>query len=73
MPTQITIPHRRQGGGAAIVATTGTHQATFMGIVMKLNKDMKVSVASAWPLTPIISTEAASRKRLHVFLAMLRC
>lgn len=61
---------------AAIIATTGncgTYQAKFTGIVMKLNRDTKVSVVSAWPLPPIISTEASCRKLLPVFLAMLRC
>ena len=76
IPTQITVPHSSQGAAAAIIATTsncGMHQAKFTGIVMKLKRDMKVSVVSAWPLPPIISTDACCRKLLPVFLAMLRC
>lgn len=40
---------------------------------MKLNRHRKVSVVPAWPLPPIISTEASWRKLPPVFLDMLRC
>ena len=76
IPTQITIPHSTQGAAAAIIASTGNcgiHQEKFTGIEMELNRDTKVSVVSAWPLPPIISTEAACRKLSLVFLAMQMC
>lgn len=76
IPTQITIPHSSQGAAAAtIIATTsssGTHQAKFTGSAMKLERDTKVSVVSARPLPPIVSTVASYRKLLPVFLAVLR-